>query len=51
MIAEMGSGTFSNSLLGGAGFLAMWQCTHSMGSDAVNGRAPVNISYSVTPRA
>jgi hypothetical protein len=29
------------SSLGGTGFLAIWQRTHSMGSDAVNGSAPV----------
>ena len=27
---------------GGAGFLAMWQCTHSIGSLAVKGRLPVS---------
>ena len=25
------------------GFLAIWQCTHSIGSEAVNGRRPVSI--------
>ena len=29
--------------LGGTGFLAIWQCTHSMGSAAVNGSEPVSI--------
>ena len=43
MIAETGAGTFSNRSPGGTGFLAMWQCTHSIGSAAVNGRAPVSI--------
>ena len=27
---------------GGAGFLAMWQCTHSIGSLALKGRVPVS---------
>jgi hypothetical protein len=30
-------------LSGGAGCLAMWQWTHSMGSAAMKGRTPVNI--------
>ena len=30
--------------LGGAGCRAMWQCTHSIGSAAVNGSDPVSIS-------
>jgi hypothetical protein len=36
---------------GETGRRAMWQWTHSIGSDAVNGSVPVTISYSVTPRA
>ncbi len=51
MMAETGAGTFSRRSLGGTGFLAIWQCTHSMGSFAVNGRKPVSIWYSVTPSA
>ena len=38
-----GAGTFAFRSAGGTGFLAMWQCTHSIGSAAVNGRAPVSI--------
>ena len=34
----MGAGTVSTRSPGGAGFLATWQWTHSIGSDAVNGR-------------
>jgi hypothetical protein len=40
---ETAAGIVSNRSLGGAGFLAIWQCTHSIGSDAVNGSEPVNI--------
>ena len=29
---------------GGTGCLAIWQCTHSIGSEAVKGRLPVSIS-------
>jgi YVTN family beta-propeller protein len=29
---------------GGSGCRAIWQCTHSIGSDAVNGRLPISIS-------
>ena len=43
MISETGAGIFSNRSLGGSGFLAIWQCTHSIGSAAVNGREPVSI--------
>jgi NhaP-type Na+/H+ and K+/H+ antiporter len=42
----LSSRLFSNSCtrsLGGSGFLAIWQCTHSIGSAAVNGREPVSI--------
>ena len=37
MIAETGAGTLSNRTPGGNGFLAIWQCTHSIGSVAENG--------------
>ena len=37
MIAETGAGTFSTRSPGGTGCRAMWQCTHSIGSAAVNG--------------
>ena len=40
-IAETTSGTFFIRSAGGIACLATWQCTHSMGSAAVNGRAPV----------
>ncbi len=49
MMAETGGGIFFNRSPGAIGFLAIWQCTHSIGSDAVNGRNPVSIWYSVTP--
>ena len=51
MMAETGAGTSFTRSPGGTGCLAMWQCTHSIGSEAVKGRLPVSISYSVTPRA
>ena len=51
MSAETALGTSCSRSAGGTGCLAMWQCTHSIGSDAVKGRLPVSISYSVTPRA
>ena len=40
---EIATGIFSSRSLGGAGLLAIWQCTHSIGSDAVNGSTPVSI--------
>ncbi len=43
VIAEMAPGTPFTRSAGGTGFLAMWQCTHSIASDAANGRAPVSI--------
>ena len=43
MIAETALGTFFTRSLGGTGCRAMWQCTHSMGSEAVKGRLPVSI--------
>ena len=44
VIAETAAGTLVSRSLGAAGCRAMWQCTHSIGSDAVNGRLPVSIS-------
>ena len=38
-----GAGDVRQPLAGGTGCLAMWQCTHSIGSEAVNGRTPVSI--------
>src|SRR5262249_23747362 len=49
-MAETTSGTSFRRSVGGSGRLAMWACTHAIGSDAVNGRLPVNNSYSTTPR-
>ena len=43
VMADTTSGTFVDRWAGGTGILAMWQCTHSIGSDAANGRAPVSI--------
>jgi len=43
MIAETEPGRFFNRSLCGAGGLAIWQCTHSIGSVAVKGRTPVNL--------
>ena len=43
MIAETAPGTPFSRLAGGTGCRATWQCTHSIGSDAVKGRAPVSI--------
>ena len=40
---ETAVGTVSNRSLGGTGWRAIWQCTHSIGSDAVKGSAPVSI--------
>ena len=42
-IWETGSGTVSSRLLGASGCRAMWQWTHSIGSEAVNGNEPVSI--------
>ena len=42
-ISERSAGTAFSLSAGGVGFLAMWQCTHSNGSAAVNGRIPVSI--------
>ena len=44
VIAETAAGTLLSRSPGVAGCLAIWQCTHSIGSDAVNGRVPVSIS-------
>ena len=35
---------FAIGTLGGIGCRAMWQCTHSIGSTAINGSDPVSIS-------
>ena len=43
-IREICAGISADRSRAGAGVLAMWQCTHSMGSEAANGRLPVNIS-------
>ena len=43
-IAETERGTSFSRSAGGTGRLAMWQCTHSIGSEAVKGRLPVSIS-------
>ncbi len=43
MICETGAGIVPSRSAGGTGFLAIWQWTHSMGSDAVNGSEPVSI--------
>jgi hypothetical protein len=37
---NLATGIFSSRSRGDTGFLATWQCTHSMGSDAVNGVSP-----------
>ena len=37
MIADTGAGTCLTRSLGGVGWRAMWQCTHSIGSAALNG--------------
>ena len=42
-IAEMTPGISLSRSAGATGRLARWQCTHSMGSAAVNGKAPVSI--------
>ena len=39
MMAETGAGTPGSRSAGGTGCRAIWQCTHSIGSVAVNGRA------------
>ncbi len=43
MIADTAAGTFATRSRGGIGCRAMWQCTHSIGSTAVNGNEPVSI--------
>src|ERR1700739_520644 len=50
MIAETGPGILFNRSQGDPCCFAMWQCTHSIGSEAVKGRLPVIIWYKVTPR-
>jgi hypothetical protein len=42
-MAEIAAGTSFTRSLGGTGFLAVWQCTHSMECAAVNGNEPVSI--------
>jgi hypothetical protein len=49
MIAETVAGTHLDRSVGGGGTFAIWQWTHSIGSDAVKGRVPVIIWYSVIP--
>ena len=44
MIAEIGSGISLRRRLGAAGSLAIWQWIHSIGSLAVKGSPPTNIS-------
>ena len=44
MMAETGPGMFGARSRGGTGCLAIWQCTHSIGSDAVKGRTAGDIS-------
>ena len=51
MIADSGAGTFSDRSLGDTGCRAIWQWTHSIGSDALKGSAPVSIWYRLTPSA
>ncbi len=41
--SESAPGTPGTHSQGGTGWRAMWQWTHSMGSVAVNGSAPVSI--------
>ena len=43
-MASTGCGTPLTRSLGGVGCRAMWQWIHSIGSEAVNGSAPVSIS-------
>ncbi|CAB3810662.1 hypothetical protein LMG28614_07317 [Paraburkholderia ultramafica] len=42
-ICETGGGMVVNRSPGGTGVLAIWQCTHSIGSAAVKGSVPVSI--------
>jgi hypothetical protein len=44
MISETVSEIRFSRAAGATGRLATWQCTHSMGSVAVNGKTPVSIS-------
>ena len=50
-MAESAAGTPSTRSPGGTGRRAIWQCTHSIGSLALNGKRPVSIWYSTTPTA
>jgi hypothetical protein len=43
-MAESMSGMPFSRSAGGTGRRAMWACTHAIGSDAANGRLPVNSS-------
>jgi hypothetical protein len=43
-MASTGRGIPVTRWLGGVGLRAMWQWIHSMGSEAVNGSAPVSTS-------
>ena len=43
MIFDTTPGTSFSRSAGVVGRLAMWQCTHSIGSDALNGSEPVSI--------
>ena len=40
---EIITGTVADRSAGGTGLRAMWQWTHSIGSDALNGSEPVSI--------
>ena len=51
MMAEIDEGISFSRSQGGTGRRAIWPCTNSIGSDAVKGKPPVNISYSATPSA
>jgi hypothetical protein len=44
MIAETGTGTFCDRSWDDTACRAIWQCIHSIGSDAAKGRRPVIIS-------
>jgi hypothetical protein len=43
-MVDIGTGISFNRSAGVNGCLATWQWIHSMGSEAVNGSAPVSIS-------
>ncbi len=48
-MAEIAAGMSVLRSSGATGCLAMWQWIHSIGSDAVKGRVPLDTWYSVTP--